>query len=170
VETLCSPYLTFVDARTCENELVKSFRIRAANTNDLTKICEIEDAAFSRDPYPAFLIQRLINDDSALFYVSTDESGEIVGYLVSKIEDDAAHLLSLAVLPGDRRLGAATLLLRELTTALRRLSVREIRLEVKPDNEGAIELYTQLSFREESVIPGYYSDGSPALLMRKVIE
>ena len=90
--------------------------------------------------------------------------------MVSKIEDRAAHLISLAVLPAQRRLGAATQLLNELTEVLRQRSVREIKLEVRPDNRGAVELYAQFSFREESVIPQYYSDGSPALLMRKAIE
>jgi len=169
VGTLCSPYLTFVDARTSEKTLARNFRIRAANPNDLTKICEIEDASFSSDPYPAFLIQRLLIDENSLFLVATSEDGEIIGYLVSKIEDQAAHLISLAVLPVQRRLGTATRLLNELTAALRQRSMREIRLEVRPDNQGAIELYIQFGFREESVIPQYYSDGSPALLMRKVI-
>jgi len=170
VGTLCSPYLTFVDARTSEKELVRNLRVRAANPDDLTKICEIEDASFLRDPYPAFLIQRLLNDENSLFLVATCEEDEIIGYLVSKIEDRAAHLISLAVLPAQRRLGAATQLLNELTEVLRQRSVREIKLEVRPDNRGAVELYAQFSFREESVIPQYYSDGSPALLMRKAIE
>ena len=168
--TLCSPYLTFVGVRTGEKELVKNFRIRAANPHDLAKICEIEDVTFSHDPYPAFLIQRLLNDENSLFYVATSEEAEIIGYLVSKIEDDSAHLISLAVLPAQQRLGTATQLLKELTAVLRQRGIREIRLEVRPDNGGAIKLYSQFRFREESVIPQYYSDGSPALLMRKVIE
>jgi len=170
VGTLCSPYLTFVDARTSEKELVRNLLVRAAKPNDLTKICEMEDASFSRDPYPAFLIQRLLNDQSSLFLVATCEEGEIIGYLVSKIKDHAAHLISLAVLPAQRRLGIATQLLSELTEISRQRSIREIRLEVRPDNKVAIELYTQFRFREESVIPQYYSDGSAALVMRKVIE
>ena len=130
----------------------------------------MEDASFSRDPYPAFLIQRLLNDENSLFLVATYEEDKIIGYLVSKIEDSAAHLISLAVLPAQRRLGIATQLLNESTEVLRQRSIREIRLEVRPDNTGAIELYVQFNFRGESIIPQYYSDGSPALLMRKVIE
>ena len=168
--TLCSPYLTFVGAGTSEKELVSNLRVRAANHDDLTKICEIEDASFTRDPYPAFLIRRLLNDENSVFLVATCEEDEIIGYLVSKIEDRAAHLISLAVLPAQRRLGAAAQLLNELTDLLRQRSVREIKLEVRPDNRGAVELYVQFGFREESVIPQYYSDGSPALLMRKAIE
>ena len=168
--TLCSPYLTFFGARNRENELVQNFRIRTANVDDLTKICEIEDASFSRDPYPAFLIERLLNDENSLFYVATSEKDEIVGYLVSKIENHDAHLISVAVLPAQRRLGVATGLLKELIAVLRQKRIQGVRLEVRPDNKAAIQLYIQLNFGEESIIPQYYSDGSPALLMRKVIE
>jgi len=150
--------------------MVANFRIRAANTNDLAKICEIEDVSFSRDPYPAFLIQRLLNDENSLFYVAMGEKDEVIGYLVSKIEDHAAHLISLAVLPTQRRSGAATQLLKELIAALRQMGMHEIRLEVRPDNNAAIQLYTQFRFGEATIIPQYYSDGSPALFMRKVIE
>lgn len=152
-----------------ENELVTNFRIRAANTNDLMRICEIEDVSFSHDPYPAFLIQRLLNEENSLFYVATGEKDEVIGYLVSKIEDHA-HLISLAVLPTQRRLGVATRLLKELIVRLRQIGISEIRLEVRPDNNAAVQLYSQFRFREESVIPQYYSDGSPALFMRKLIE
>jgi len=150
--------------------LVANFRIRAANVDDLAKICEIEDVSFSRDPYPAFLFERLINDENSLFYVVTVENDEVIGYLVSKIEDHAAHLLSLAILPAQRRSGAATRLLEELIAEVSQLGINEIRLEVKPDNRAAIQLYTQFQFGEEALISEYYSDGSPALFMRKVIE
>ncbi len=167
--TLGSHYLTFVDARESEKELARNLQIRAANLNDLTEICEIEEASFSSDPYPEFLIRRLLNDKKSLFLVAT-RGNEIVGYLVSRMEVGTAHLISLAVQPRERRSGTATQLVDKLSAALRKSGVREIRLEVRLDNKGAIELYARLRFREERVLPQYYSDGSPALLMRKVIE
>jgi len=154
----------------CEDELVANFRVRAASIHDLKKICEIEEVSFSRDPYPAFLFERLLDDENSLFYVATDDDGEVVGYLVSKIENHAVHLLSLAVAPTERRRGAATLLLGELIAASNRMGAGEIRLEVKPDNVPAIKLYSQLQFGDEILISRYYSDGSPALSMKRVIE
>ena len=136
---------------------------------DLQKICKIEDASFSYDPYPSFLLERLLKDQEALFYVVADQSEEIVGYLVSKIEGNNAHLISLAVLPTQRRSGAATRLMDALIASLRKRKIREIGLEVRLDNKAAIQLYAQFRFSEERIIPQYYSDGSAALLMRKVI-
>ena len=154
----------------CEDELVANFQVRAANIRDLKKICEIEEVSFSRDPYPAFLFERLLYDENSLFCVATDEDGEVVGYLVSKVEDHAVHLLSLAVAPTKRRRGAATLLLEEVIAASNRMGADEIRLEVKPDNTPAIRLYSQFRFGDEILISRYYSDGSPAISMRRLIE
>ena len=137
---------------------------------DLQKICKIEDQSFSHDPYPSFLIERLLIDQESLFLVVTDRSEEIVGYLVSKVEGNFAHLISLAVLPTQRRSGAATRLLEELIVSLRQRKIHEIELEVRLDNKGAIKLYSQFGFSEQRIIPEYYSDGSTALLMRREIE
>ncbi|HUO43153.1 MAG TPA: ribosomal protein S18-alanine N-acetyltransferase [Methylomirabilota bacterium] len=154
----------------CENELAANFRVRAANIDDLVQVCEIEEVTFSRDPYPRFLFERLLNDESCLFYVATIETDEVIGYLVSKVEDHSAHLLSLAILPAQRRLGAATRLLEELIAASTQMGIHEIRLEVRPDNWAAIQLYSQFHFSEETLFSQYYSDGSPALFMRRVNE
>ena len=170
VGTLCSPYLTFFGTRVCENELIQNFSVRPANIDDLQKVCQVEHASFTHDPYPSFLIERLLKGQDALFFVATDQSNEIIGYLVSKIEDQYAHLISIAVLPTKRRSGAATRLLETLIATLRKTGIHEVGLEVRPDNLAAIQLYAQFEFSQERTIPQYYSDGSSALLMRKIIE
>jgi len=138
--------------------------------SDLEKICRIEDQSFSHDPYPSFLIERLLTDQESLFLVVTDRAEEIVGYLVSKIEGDFAHLISLAVSPTQRRSGAATMLLEELIASLQQRKIHEVELEVRLDNKGAIKLYSQFGFSDQRIISRYYSDGSTALLMRKEIQ
>jgi [ribosomal protein S18]-alanine N-acetyltransferase len=154
----------------CENELVQNFSVRPANIDDLQKVCQVEYASFTHDPYPSFLIERLLKDQEALFFVATDQSNEIIGYLISKIEDQYAHLIGIAVLPTKRRSGAATRLLETLIATLRKTRIREVGLEVRPDNKAAIQLYAQFKFSQERTIPQYYSDGSSALVMRKIIE
>lgn len=170
VGTLCSPYLTFFGTRVCGNEMVQNFSVRPANLGDLQKICQVEYSSFTHDPYPSFLIDRLLKDQKALVFVATDQSSEIIGYLFSKIENQYAHLISIAVLPTKRRSGVASRLLETLIATLRKTRIHEVGLEVRSDNKAAIQLYAQFKFNEERTIPQYYSDGSSALLMRKVIE
>jgi ribosomal protein S18 acetylase RimI-like enzyme len=47
--------------------------------------------------------------------------------------------------------------------------IEEIWLELKLDNKQALGLYTKLGFRKVALVPNYYSDGSDALRMRKIL-
>ena len=47
--------------------------------------------------------------------------------------------------------------------------VEDIWLELKLENKKALGLYRKLGFRKVSLVPNYYSDGSDALRMRKIL-
>lgn len=149
--------------------VVDSFRTRLANASDLPGICAVERRSFQEDVYPSFLLEKLILDRQAMFYVLTDELGGIIGYCVAKVEGSYSHLISLAVLPERRRLGGAIQMLSELFAVTKRFGIREVRLEVRTGNTPAIRLYRRFGFRDESVLEHYYSDGSTALSMRMLI-
>ena len=59
-----------------------------------------------------------------------------------------AQLLNIAVLPGRQGKGIATALVEAGLAAMRDLGVREVRLEVRPSNEGAVHLYRKTGWRE----------------------
>jgi ribosomal-protein-alanine N-acetyltransferase len=149
--------------------VVDSFKIRMANASDLPGICVVERRSFQEDVYPSFLLEKLISDPQAMFYVLTDELGGIIGYCVAKVEGSYSHLISLAVLPERRRLGGAIQMLSELFAVTKRFGIREVRLEVRTSNDPAIRLYRRFGFRDEGVLEDYYPDGSAALSMRMVI-
>ena len=150
--------------------MLDRFKVRAAEVSDLPSICEVERVSFVNDAYPSFLLERLILCCNSTFFVLTDQEGRVVGYCVSRNERSKAHLISLAVLPAYRGAGIASLLVRELLTSLRKCDVNEVRLEVRIDNDPAIQLYQRLGFTKGSVIQGYYSDGSAAYRMRKFLK
>jgi ribosomal-protein-alanine N-acetyltransferase len=145
------------------------FRIRTANLSDLTGISEVERVSFMQEAYPSLLLEKLISDHQSVFLVQVDSLGKIVGYCVSKNAETSSHLISVAVLPPYRRTGIAARMITELLTILRKLSINEVRLEVRMDNVPAIRLYQRLGFTKESVVSGYYSDGSDALTMGKIL-
>jgi len=149
--------------------VVGCFRIRVANSSDLPGVCAVERRSFEDDVYPPFLLERLISDPRAMFYVLTDELGGIIGYCVAKVEGSYSHLISLAVLPERRRLGGAIQMLSELFSVTKGLGILEVRLEVRTGNDPAIQLYRRFGFRDAGVLEDYYSDGSPAISMRMVI-
>jgi len=146
------------------------FKVRGAKISDLPSICEVERVSFVDDAYPSFLFEKLILGGNSVFFVLTDQEGRIVGYCVSKNERTRSHLISLALLPAYRGSGIASLLVKELLITLRKSAIKEVSLEVRTDNDPAIQLYQRLGFTKGSRIEGYYSDGSAAYQIRKILE
>ncbi|MGD0177800.1 MAG: ribosomal protein S18-alanine N-acetyltransferase [Candidatus Bathyarchaeia archaeon] len=144
---------------------MKNLRIRPASPADLPGICLIEDNSFS-DPYPRYLLERLLEEIGKVFLVAEEASDKLVGYCVSSLEGRMAHLISIAVLTKSRRKGVATSLVRDLIEYLEARRVDELWLEVKQGNKEAIKLYEKFGFAKVMILENYYSDGSPALRMR----
>jgi peptide alpha-N-acetyltransferase len=99
-----------------------------------------------------------------LLYCAEDADGSIVGYVLAKMEEEAAevhgHITSLAVLRSHRKLGLATKLMlaaeRAMVDAFGALYVS---LHVRRSNRAAIHLYTQtLGFKIHDIEAKYYAD------------
>lgn len=148
---------------------MNEFRIRLAESSDLVAISSIEDDSF-QEPYPPFLIERLLHESRQSFFVSTIRSGKVIGYCVSTVNERSAHLLSIAVLRRYRRKGIGRALLQALLTNLEAHDVDQVQLEVKVHNEEAIALYIKLGFARDTIIENYYPDGSAALKMHLSLE
>jgi len=151
------------------NRRHEDFSIRAASVMDLAEIYVVETASFTKDAYPSSLLKKLVLDPQAIFIVLVNKA-EIVGYCVSKRNNTSSHLISAAVLPDHRRRGAASRMLKELLAASYQRGIREMFLEVRTDNVRAIRLYRRFGFTDIGVTPSYYSDGSAALRMRKIMD
>jgi ribosomal protein S18 acetylase RimI-like enzyme len=84
--------------------------------------------------------------------VVEDESGEIIGFALGKLEQPRIGYLSdLYVAPGARRQGAARTLIREVATRLRGDGAEVLTLSVQLDNGDARAAYERLGFRAESL-------------------
>jgi len=140
--------------------------IRTFRTEDLDQVVAIEKAAFP-DPYDRLRFRWLGVSRGEGFIVATRE--RVVGYLISEIRGGRGHIVSMAVDKESRRKGIGEALLSE---AIARMAskVREVFLEVKLDNEGAIRLYERCSFkRTGKVLEGYYPGGESAVVMSRVL-
>ncbi|KAH8915595.1 putative N-terminal acetyltransferase complex subunit ARD1 [Atractiella rhizophila] len=110
----------------------------------------------------------------ALSYVATDERGRIVGYILAKIEDEAAgssphgHVTSISVLRSYRRLGLAKKLMERSQKEMHRVYNAEyVSLHVRKTNRAALALYQDaLGYTLHNIEKGYYGDGEDALEMR----
>lgn len=85
-----------------------------------------------------------------------------VGIALCRVTIDEAELLTLAVDPAHRRLGAGRALLAAATDDVRQAGARIFFLEVGADNPAAQALYIEAGFRPVGRRAGYYPRGEGA--------
>jgi len=145
-----------------------SYTIRLVEASDACGIYEAERACF-HDPYPPEAFTDLIKAHQGHFFVASDH-GDIVGYAVASANATQGHVVSIAVDPSHRRRRIGTALLSALTAKLTEEGIRQMHLEVRKGNAGAIAFYERMGYRAFSEIRQYYADGEDALVLARSAE
>jgi peptide alpha-N-acetyltransferase len=110
-----------------------------------------------------------------LLYVQEDYNGNVVGYVLSKMDDEEdpkkshGHVTSLAVLRTHRKLGVASNVMNMALKCMEGVfDANYCSLHVRRTNEAAIHLYQQtLGFRCFEIDEKYYVDDEDAFHMKK---
>ena len=141
-----------------------SIEVRELDYPDLPPVISIERRSFP-SPWSVGMFALELSKPDTIGLAAVEDT-RVVGYLVMSRFDRAWHLMNIAVDPGHRRRGLATLL---IGSACARVGYEEpITLEVRPSNNSAIELYERLGFRSFGLRKGYYPDnGEDAVIMWK---
>jgi ribosomal protein S18 acetylase RimI-like enzyme len=111
-----------------------------------------------------------------LLFVAENEQGEIVGYVLAKMEEDAevlhGHITSLAVKKTYRKLGLATRLMIASQKQMASVFKAEyVSLHVRKSNKAAFHLYNEtLGYEINDIEAKYYADGEDAYDMRNYFE
>lgn len=141
--------------------------LRRFARTDIADVLRIERESFPHDPYPERLFLLFERRDPALFLVATVED-RVAGYAVGAVEGpERGRVVSIAVESRVRRRGVGRKLSEELLRRLEAAGARRVELETRVDNAPAIGLWRDLGFRRVRLVPGYYSDGTDALLMER---
>ena len=93
----------------------------------------------------------------------------IVGFIVAAANRRGGHIITIDVLPTARRFGVGSTLLSAAEKHLRAAPCYAVELETAVDNLGALAFYKRHSYDLVKTIPGYYSNGVDALVLRKVL-
>jgi len=107
-----------------------------------------------------------------LLHVAENHKGQIVGYVLAKMEEDAVpahgHITSLAVLRTHRKMGIATKLMQQAHARMEEaFNSTYCSLHVRYTNRAAYHLYSQtLGYTIDDVEKGYYADGEDAYAMK----
>lgn len=143
--------------------------LRPARPTDVPEMARIEVACFPDRPYSAQLIQRFIELGFPCVVAETAEGGRIDGFAMAMTEegDGAGNLVTLDVVPGARRRGLGTSMVRWCARALMEAEppADVMWLTVASRNEGARAFYGHLGFRSVDVIDRYYPDDDAIVMV-----
>lgn len=94
-------------------------------------------------------------------------SSLVAGFIVAEASRGMGHIISIDVLPANRRLGLGSTLLLAAESRLRSLECRNVLLETAVDNTSALGFYKRHHYAVLKVSPRYYSNGVDALVLGK---
>lgn len=140
--------------------------ILTSNIRDLGQLRRVEKACFPKDAWPLLDLMAVLTFPEVVRLKAVID-GHMVGFIAGdpRRSEEMAWIATLGVLPEYRRQGIARALLEECE---QRLHISRLRLCVRMENYGAIQLYEKEGYDRVSVWPKYYNDGSDALVMEKV--
>jgi ribosomal-protein-alanine acetyltransferase len=142
--------------------------IRKFKPCDFAGVIEIEHEQFSEhDPYLYMSLYEL-NEDT--FFVAEDR-GAVVGFVagITAVGEHGVYgrVFSIAAREAYQGLGVGTQLMKGVIDAFHQKMIRDITLEVRSHNLGAVRFYQRLGFVVMGMEYGYYSDGEDAVIMRQ---
>ncbi|WP_173931266.1 N-acetyltransferase [Chelativorans sp. Marseille-P2723] len=142
--------------------------IRPARASDIEALLSIENSVFETDRLSRRSFQHHVKSRTALLLVLEREGG-IAGYALLLFRDGSrvARLYSIAVMLGRERRGLGKWLLSAAEGAALSRGCILMRLEVREENQRALELYQRTGYRRIGKMHGYYQDGTAALRLEK---
>ncbi|MEM7341008.1 MAG: GNAT family N-acetyltransferase [Actinomycetota bacterium] len=147
--------------------------LREMERGDVAAVARIEAASnpqpWSESLFAGELVLPAVSRHWLLAEASPEASGDraeptIVGFGGVMYASDTAHLMNLGVEPAWRRRSVGRQLCLALFVEARDRGAAEITLEVRAPNTAARALYEQIGMVAEGRRPGYYPDGTDAVI------
>lgn len=153
------------------------FSVEPMQEADVPTVAAIERSIFSLPWSSSAYTYELRSNPSSRYLVARHRSlpratpgqevdPSIIGYGGFWMMLDEAHICTIGVQPGWRRLGAGELLLSSMIREAMHLNAIVVTLEVRVSNVAAQRLYEKYGFQAAGIRKGYYSDNhEDALIM-----
>nr|WP_183395218.1 GNAT family N-acetyltransferase [Hansschlegelia beijingensis] len=134
-----------------------AWAVEDADAGDADELSELHRAAFARG-WTVDEMDALLNDRAVVGCVLRREGRErAYGFALSRVAEDEAEVLSIAVAEARRGAGGGATLLSHHLGRLCGRGVRRIVLEVDEDNAAALALYRRFGFEQVGRRPAYYA-------------
>lgn len=130
---------------------------------DVSGVFKVDQACFShnwtQDSYEAETKNILSN------YIVAEADGEIIGFGGFWQVIDEAHITNIAVLEEFRQTGVGQAIMNEMLALALEKGCMGMTLEVRGDNQPAINFYLKNKFTREGRRKDYYGPGMDAIIM-----
>jgi ribosomal-protein-alanine N-acetyltransferase len=140
-----------------------------ASARDASPIAALHGASFRRG-WSEQEVEGLLLDRHVITHRALTGS-KLAAFIMSRLIEDEAEILSVAVARRQRGRGLARQLLNLHLRRLAGLGAHTVFLEVDEHNDPALRLYDRASFHEVSRRPNYYaghgSEAAAALVLRR---
>ncbi|MFC3695422.1 GNAT family N-acetyltransferase [Chenggangzhangella methanolivorans] len=147
-------WLWFWDAYFARPE---SWAVEIADAGDADELAHIHAGAFARG-WSIDEMEQLLRDRSVVACALRREGRrQVLGFALSRVAEDEAEVLSIAVAAERRGAGGGKALLGRHLGRLAGQGVRRVVLEVDEDNEPALALYRAFGFEQVGRRKAYYA-------------
>ena len=143
--------------------------IRDFVLQDIERIMEIESVTF-KAPWKRDEMLYEFNENKFAHLAVITVDNYIVGFYDYWVTFDSATIAQIAIDPRYQRQHLASSLMEELLKDAKAKKVRTITLEVRKNNEKAVNLYQKYGFKTSLIKDKYYSNGDDALYMTKELD
>ena len=149
-------------------------KIRFATSKDIAEVIAINYKTLPEHYSNSFFMELLL--DSPETFIVAEIDGRIIGYIMCRVEYGFSilrkmslarkgHVVSFAVLEEYRSKGIGKKLVEQSIEGMKIKKCNESYLEVRTDNQAAINLYEGLGYSKIATLNAYYKDGKNAFLM-----
>ena len=143
--------------------------VREVHPGDVRALASAETVCFD-DPWPESYFATELFAPGRFHRLLVDPAGALAAYLFSAWQYLDLHILKVATLPEHRRRGLGRTLMLLAEEHAREMAGETITLEVRNSNTAAISMYSAMGYHHVGIRPGYYADGSDAMVMTKRVE
>jgi ribosomal-protein-alanine N-acetyltransferase len=136
---------------------------------DIEPVMQLERELFGAEAWSDTMFWSELAEHTSRWYLVAEDDGAVVGYAgLCAYPPHEAYVQTIAVAAARQGQGLGTTLLGMLIDEARRRGCRQLDLEVRADNDGAIAMYERHGFVRIGVRRGYYQpSGTDAVVMRK---
>ena len=129
--------------------------VRPMSASDISAVLSIlEESPEAARWSSASLLESVL---SGISWVA-ELDARVAGILIGRAAVDEFEILNLAVAKVFRRRGVATRLVTAVLNSARSAGARRTYLEVRASNEGGVDFYRRMGFRESGRRANYYRD------------